>query len=633
MEDNKKILDRLKQEGDLLRNSGTNSIKSLKKDFEKFNAVFESIETSINAQTEMLKAFIDLQTDIIKQNQTEDRFNKVADKPTSNSPQRGSDRSPTADVPPPRGGILPTFDIEGLLRDAMGGGRSLFTLGGAARAGLFAFMAPIIGDFVGDFLEAAVKDAGFSEEVSKSIGDAGNTGAYAATIGAIFGKRMALIFGAAGAASTFSDELLDKMGLDPNNMQSILGMEFSNNQIAQGLLTTIGGGAMVALSSPTLWESVFSKMPVGATGQFAKLGAQLAGVVAGAMIVFGDTASDWLESQGMPKDVAKLTSNVGGSVMVGASLGSMFGPGGMLIGAAIGLVFGLGKTIYDWLSEKETEAQAAVRDAQDDINKQIEANGTVNQGEYTPAQPIVYDQIKQSDPDLIARADAGDADALAEVQKRSEEIKQNYTSDVALGEVMNKATSSIVQVTVGNETSYINGAKEAIDQLKELAEKDPNNQKYKDAMNEIARFIKNTRAYTDLGPDEPSIPQELKDVLEFAGKSYRYGTKGFVDFGKESMAVLHGKEAVVPQDSLAGMHLQKYFDTNMMPKVEAVSPYTASMEKLATTAQQTSPNITYAPVTHAPTTNVYQGGSTMNNSSTVVMSGTGMDLDRPGYAR
>lgn len=49
------ILDRLKREGDLLRNSGTNSIKSVKVELAKFSGLFESISSTIESQVETLR--------------------------------------------------------------------------------------------------------------------------------------------------------------------------------------------------------------------------------------------------------------------------------------------------------------------------------------------------------------------------------------------------------------------------------------------------------------------------------------------------------------------------------------------------------------------------------------------------
>ncbi len=50
----KAVIDRLKAEGDLLRNTGTNSIKSVKIEIEKFRGIFQTIAHTTEQQTQML---------------------------------------------------------------------------------------------------------------------------------------------------------------------------------------------------------------------------------------------------------------------------------------------------------------------------------------------------------------------------------------------------------------------------------------------------------------------------------------------------------------------------------------------------------------------------------------------------
>jgi len=68
------IIDRLKAEGDLLRNTGTNSIRSVKISLDKFNDVFSVISDNIARQTEMMAKSLDIQLDNFKiSRETEER--------------------------------------------------------------------------------------------------------------------------------------------------------------------------------------------------------------------------------------------------------------------------------------------------------------------------------------------------------------------------------------------------------------------------------------------------------------------------------------------------------------------------------------------------------------------------------
>jgi len=55
------IVDRLKDEGDLIRNSGTNSIRSVKIQLDRFEDIFRVISDNIVAQTEMMMKSLDIQ--------------------------------------------------------------------------------------------------------------------------------------------------------------------------------------------------------------------------------------------------------------------------------------------------------------------------------------------------------------------------------------------------------------------------------------------------------------------------------------------------------------------------------------------------------------------------------------------
>lgn len=60
--DSQAIVDRLKQEGNLVRNSGTHSIRSVKIQLDKFEEIFKTISNNISLQNDVLK----MQTDIVK---------------------------------------------------------------------------------------------------------------------------------------------------------------------------------------------------------------------------------------------------------------------------------------------------------------------------------------------------------------------------------------------------------------------------------------------------------------------------------------------------------------------------------------------------------------------------------------
>lgn len=77
-EETKAIIERLKAEGDLIRNTGTNSLKSMNIKLEKFDGLFTSINNNIQMQTEMLQAQLGIAQDAIEKQRSSEQFDEIA---------------------------------------------------------------------------------------------------------------------------------------------------------------------------------------------------------------------------------------------------------------------------------------------------------------------------------------------------------------------------------------------------------------------------------------------------------------------------------------------------------------------------------------------------------------------------
>lgn len=90
--DSQAIVDRLKSEGNLVRNSGTHSIRSVKIQLDKFEEIFKTISNNISLQNDVLK----IQTDIVKadakNSEEESERARAADEFEKLEPQDRSDR-------------------------------------------------------------------------------------------------------------------------------------------------------------------------------------------------------------------------------------------------------------------------------------------------------------------------------------------------------------------------------------------------------------------------------------------------------------------------------------------------------------------------------------------------------------
>ena len=83
------IIDRMKAEGDLVRNSGTNSIRQVNVKLDKFQGLFETISSNMIEQTSILSRSASLQAEQIEAANTREQFEEIEppsrDAPTDNS--------------------------------------------------------------------------------------------------------------------------------------------------------------------------------------------------------------------------------------------------------------------------------------------------------------------------------------------------------------------------------------------------------------------------------------------------------------------------------------------------------------------------------------------------------------------
>ena len=81
------IIDRLKAEGDLIRNSGTNSIRSVNIKMEKFDGLFTSINAQVSEQTAIMKAQLGLAENAQEKTRTQEQFEELNNQRNTSSEQ------------------------------------------------------------------------------------------------------------------------------------------------------------------------------------------------------------------------------------------------------------------------------------------------------------------------------------------------------------------------------------------------------------------------------------------------------------------------------------------------------------------------------------------------------------------
>jgi hypothetical protein len=630
-----KITDRLRAEGSLIRNTGTNSIKSVRTDLAKFDSLFQSINSNIIEQTQILRNSLKIQIDEEKIRKSAKELLRADRTVAEKSKEKvGSTSSPKFTSDQQASGFLAS--LAGLFGGAAVGigGSLLAALKTPLRTALFTVLAPAVGTLLGNITEEALLNIGADPGTALKFGEAANLAGMWGMIGLAFGKRAGVVGAVAGVAASFGDEVLDAVGLDKNKMVTLFGQEMKLETVAKGIMGALGASMATAVTSPLFMTSLgsFFKDTVGPDGEvisrFARrralIGGTIATAVLGAYITYGDDVKNWLSEQGMPEDFANIVVDTTSYAAQGASIGMMFGPQGAIIGAIAGIAISALLTLRDYLDERANEISkkalekynnsldvmidngAAQQDVLDAMTAKKQAELAANNIRDSEIREERLRAISASDAKLRAGMEiAGSQEApgagLVSRELGSIKAEEQFSAGGTKIDVLTKALRSLVQSDISNEMA---------------ASLDREGLKYIIETSLAEVFRNNPELRTDMTTQNSVVENILKDY------QFSKGSKGFQDFGAGSFAVLHGREAVIPEQTPAGQFLKSYFDENWEPRLASKLNQASG----AAVAMGGTTTVIYAPTTVAPITSVNNGG---NSSSTMVVSGVGgrADLD------
>lgn len=340
------IIDRLKAEGQLTRNSGSHSIRSVKIQLEKFEGVFNSISGNIAEQTQLLRKQMGIQEEAIERQQRRDDLNELQ---------------------PP---VQP--EIEETTTDT-----TITDSNGKKSKGLIEMISGFGGSLLGMMKPLLLGSAGLfvAYNFAKGFIDKKTGGGFTAFETSMIDTFKEVDWSALGTSFvTFATKIPEAVTAITDFISSPLGMILAGAGLtAAGIMSGFAGGALAKGVTAGIIQGVLGSGGGGGPAGQGAAGAGLMnlrkvlkvsalGALTGALVFYGDDISNWLQTQGMSEGWANFAVDSATAVSGALTLGAMFGPPGLLVGAVAGVAYVAGKTLYDWFKRNQADAEKKLAD-------------------------------------------------------------------------------------------------------------------------------------------------------------------------------------------------------------------------------------------------------------------------------
>ena len=641
------VVNRLKAEGQLIRNTGTNSIRSVRIQLDRFEDIFKTISENIQLQTQMLtdSAAISAQQLKISEETAERDAARAAreelaqDQTPAPTPDSTSGKKTSKDKDRTGAGLFSM--IGGLnLRRLLFGGALIAGGGFAAYNVLKGFIDEKTGGGFSDFEDGIVDmvtNVDFSEitesfkDIKDSIDNINETLTDLADTIIGITENFADVFGNFSLGNALKWGVISATILKspmPPHLKALALGSAAALYAGMGLLEELGGGAGVEevpgvsgapLEPSTMEETIsrFKEDPSGLSLEerqdlFQSLrtaleeseGTVLPEFLRGmrdelndalnldAIIASDEKIAEMIERLPIPEPPmmqGQLSQQVTNDVIIPPS-------------------YVPSNEVRDREMQETIEQYDRQFQADRDAMRNPQPNTTLGGGQWPPfpAGPVI--EVQPSQVEILPTTEPAESLSVERDQSESSTEREQPESSAP------RSTGSAGQTDFDSLESidYQNMSNQELLRLHHQL-RDPAQQAIDNGNDDLYDKFMDQIVTIDRIIESRGLPAAWDIPFDEIGL-YRRGTKGFQDFGPASFAILHGREAVVPEETPAGRFLNQFFTEDWTPKM-APSSDLSSRVTAASTATVNMPIIVNNSPTVAPVVNNVQGGPSVTNTN------------------